>query len=249
MLAYIKWLFTPKSARPAYVLDWFNQNVAVHPKIYPLMARIKVETAQNEVRFIFSSGKYSDEQLWKVHCSTVKHVYTRSMDYPNAKLVNTMIDSIISAIKDVDAGVKTLDNYYSRLWDNTNFNLTEFDYCSSTFDKVSLCPAGVLPLMEATERDIRAQGRYKDELALKADMEKYYNYIIRKFAKRLKGTTPLAREPHMDVRTFEEWRLAQDLIEKADAEEEMLSKTCKKVLDDIRGYKNMGGAASCAAAN
>lgn len=170
MLAYLKWLFTPKSARPAYVLKWFNKNVAVHPKIY-----------------------------------------------------------------------------YNRLFDKSNFNLTDFDYRSSIFDKVSLCPAGVLPLMEATERDIRAQGRYKDELALKADLEKYYNYIIREFAKRLKGATPLAREPYMDVKTFEEWRLAQDLIEKADAEEEMLSKTCKKVLDDIRGYKNMGGGASCAA--
>lgn len=247
MLAYLKWLFTPKSARPAYVLEWFNKNVAVHPKIYPLMARIKVETAENAVRFIFSSGKYSAEQLGKLHCSTVKSVFTRSMDYPNAKLVDTLVDSIISAIEDVDAGVKSLDKYYSRLFDNSNFNLTDFDFRSSIFDKVSLCPAGVLPLMEATERDIRAQGRYKDELALKADLEKYYNYIIRKFAKRLKGATPFAREPYMDVRTFEEWRLAQDLIEKADAEEEMLSKKCKKVLDDIRGCKNMGGSASCAA--
>ena len=248
MLSFIKWLFTPKSARPAYVLDWFNKNVAVHPKIYPLMGKIKVEPAQDELRFtVLSLGKYSEEQLQKVYCSTVRRMYTSEMNCPNAQLVDTWIDSITFAVKDVEAGVKSLDKYYSRLFDNTNFNLTEFDYRSSTFDKVSLCPAGVLPLMDATERDIRAQGRYKDELALKADMEKYYNYIIRKFAKRLKGTTPLAREPYMDVNTFEEWRLNQDRIEKIEAEEEMLSKTCKKVLDDIRGYKNMGGAASCAA--
>lgn len=250
MLAYLKWLFTPKSARPAYVLDWFNKNVAGHPKIYPLMGKIKVEPAQNELRFsVLSLGKYSEEQLQKVHCSTVRRLYTGEMNYPNAKLVDTLIDSITFAIKDVEAGVKSLDKYYSRLFDNSNFNLTDFTYRSSTFDKVTLCPAGVLPLIEATERDISAQGRYKDEVALNADIGKYYDYIIRKFAKRLKGATPFAREPYMDVKTFEEWRLTQDLIAKADAEEERLSKTCTKVLDDIRGYKNMCGAASCEAAN
>lgn len=249
MLSFLKWLFTPKSDRPAYVLDWFNKNVAVHPKVAPLMDRLKVETLTDELRFTVSSGKYSDEQLWKVHGTNTSHLYTRAMDYPNAKLVNTLVDSITYRVKEVDAGVKSLDKYYNRIFDNSNFNLTDFDYSSSTFNAVSLCPGGVLPLIAATERDIRAQGRYKDELALKADMGKYYDYIIRKFAKRLKGATPLAREPYMDVKTFEEWRLTQDRIAEADAEEEQLSKTCKKVLDDIRGYKNMGGGASCAAAN
>ena len=71
MLAYLKWLFTPKSARPAYVLEWFNKNVAVHPKIYPLMRKIKVEPAHNELWFTVLSLGYSEEQLQKVHCSTL----------------------------------------------------------------------------------------------------------------------------------------------------------------------------------
>ena len=112
---------------------------------------------------------------------------------------------------------------------------------------MSLCPAGVLPLMEATEQDIKRQGLYKDELSLKADLNKYYDYIIKEFSKRLNGRKPKASSPHIDVFTFEEWSIDIDIIAKADAEEERLSKTCTKVLDDIRGYKNMGGAASCAA--
>lgn len=247
MLAYLKWLFTPKSDRPAYVLDWFNKNIAVNPKLVPFMGRLKVETAQDELRFIVSSGVFSDEQLWKVHCTNVKHLYTRTMDYPSEKQGNSLIDSIIYHIKEVDAAVKSLDKYFLRIFDNSNFKLTAFDYSSSTFDQVSLCPAGVLPLMEATEQDVKRQGLYKDELSLKADLGKYYDYIIKEFAKRLKGRKPQASSPHIDVKTFEEWRVDRDIIAKADAEEERLSKTCTKVLDDIRGYKNMGGAASCAA--
>lgn len=247
MLAYLKWLFTPKSERPDYVLDWFNKNVAVNPKLAPFMGRIKVETTHDELLFIVSSGAYSDEQLWKVHCTKVKHLYTRAMEYPNAKLGNSLIDSIIYHIKEVDAAVKSLDKYFLRIFDTSNFNLTGFDYSSSTFDRVSLCPAGVLPLMEATEQDIKKQGLYKDEVSLKADLGKYYDYIIKEFSKRLKGRKPQASSPHIDVKTFEEWRIDREVIAKSDAEEERLSKVCKKVLDDIRGYKNMGGAASCAA--
>lgn len=247
MLAYLKWLFTPKSDRPAYVLDLFNKNIAGNPKLAPFMGRLKVETANDELLFIVSSGAYSDEQLWKVHCTNVKHLYTRAMDYPNAKWGESLIDSIIYHIKEVDAAVKSLDKYFLRIFDNSNFNLTEFDYSSSTFDQVSLCPAGVLPLMEATEQDVKKQGLYKDELSLKADLGKYYDYIIKEFSKRLNGRKPKASSPHMNVKTFEEWRIDRDLIAKVDAEEERLSKTCTKVLDDIRGYKNMGGAASCAA--
>lgn len=247
MLAYLKWLFTPKSDRPAYVLDWFNKNIAVNPKLAPFMGRIKVETTHDELLFTVSSGAYSDEQLWKVHCTKVKHLYTRAMEYPNAKLGDSLIDSIIYHIKEVDAAVKSLDKYFLRIFDTSNFNLTGFDYSSSTFDRVSLCPAGVLPLMEATEQDIKKQGLYKDELSLKADLGKYYDYIIKEFSKRLKGRKPQASSPHIDVKTFEEWRIDREVIAKSDAEEERLSKVCKKVLDDIRGYKNMGGAASCAA--
>ncbi len=247
MLAYLKWLFTPKSDRPAYVLDWFNKNIAVNPKLAPFMGRIKVETTHDELLFTVSSGAYSDEQLWKVHCTKVKHLYTRAMEYPNAKLGDSLIDSIIYHIKEVDAAVKSLDKYFLRIFDTSNFNLTGFDYSSSTFDQVSLCPAGVLPLMEATEQDIKKQGLYKDELSLKADLGKYYDYIIKEFSKRLKGRKPQASSPHIDVKTFEEWRIDREVIAKSDAEEERLSKVCKKVLDDIRGYKNMGGAASCAA--
>lgn len=247
MLAYLKWLFTPKSDRPAYVLDWFNKNIAVNPKLAPFMRRLKVETTHDELLFIVSSGAYSDEQLWKVHCTNVKHLYTRAMDYPSAKWGDSLIDSIIYHIKEVDAAVKSLDKYFLRIFDNSNFNLTDFDYRSSTFDQVSVCPAGVLPLMEATEQDVKKQGLYKDELSLKADLGKYYDYIIKEFSKRLKGRKPQASSPHMNVKTFEEWRIDRDIIAKADAEEERLSKTCTKVLDDIRGYKNMGGAASCAA--
>lgn len=247
MLAYLKWLFTTKSDRPAYVLDWFNKNIAVNPKLAPFMRRLKVETTHDELLFIVSSGAYSDEQLWKVHCTNVKHLYTRAMDYPSAKWGDSLIDSIIYHIQEVDAAVKSLDKYFLRIFDNSNFNLTDFDYRSSTFDQVSLCPAGVLPLMEATEQDVKKQGLYKDELSLKADLGKYYDYIIKEFSKRLKGRKPQASSPHMNVKTFEEWRIDRDIIAKADAEEERLSKTCTKVLDDIRGYKNMGGAASCAA--
>lgn len=247
MLAYLKWLFTPKSERPDYVLDWFNKNIAVNPKLAPFMGRIKVETAQDELRFVVSSGVYSDEQLWKVHCTNVKHLYTRAMEYPSAKQGDSLIDSIIYHIKEVDAAVKSLDKYFLRIFDKSNFNLTAFDYSSSTFEQVSLCPAGVLPLMDATEQDIKRQGLYKDEVSLKADLGKYYDYIIKKFSKWLNGRKPLASSPHIDVKTFEEWRIDRDIIAKSDAEEERLSKTCKKVLDDIRGYKNMGGAASCAA--
>lgn len=233
MISYLKWLFTPKSDRPAYVLDWFKKNVAVHPKVAPLMDRLKVETANDELRFTVSSGKYSNEQMWKVHGNNTSHLYTRSMDYPNAKLVNTLVDSITYRVKEVDAGVTSLDKYYNRIFDNSNFNLTDFDYSSSTFAQVSLCPAGVLPLMEATEQDIKRQGLYKDELSLKADLGKYYDYIIKEFSKRLKGSKPQARSPYIDVKTFEEWRIDRDIIAKADAEEERLSKTCTKVLDDI----------------
>lgn len=247
MFAYLKWLFTPKSDRPAYVLDWFNKNVAGNPKLAPFMGRIKVETAQDELRFIVSSGAYSDEQLWKVHCTNVKHLYTRAMECPNATRGDSLIDSIIHHIKEVDEAVKSLDKYFLRIFDKSYFNLTGFDYSSSTFDQVSLCPAGVLPLIDATEQDIKRQGLYKDELALKADLGKYYDYIIKKFSKWLKGRKPLASSPHIDVKTFEEWRIDRDIIAKFDAEEERLSNTCKKVLDDIRGYKTMGGAASCAA--
>jgi hypothetical protein len=247
MLSYLKWLFTPKSDRPAYVLDWFNKNVAGNPKLAPFMGRIKVEIAQDELRFVVSSGAYSDEQLWKVHCTNVKHLYTRAMECPNAKRGDSLIDSIIHHIKEVDEAVKSLDKYFLRIFDKSYFNLTGFDYSSSTFDQVSLCPAGVLPLMDATEQDIKRQGLYKDEASLKADLGKYYDYIIKEFSKRLKGRKPQASSPHMNVKTFEEWRIDRDIIAKSDAEEERLSKTCKKVLDDIRGYKNMGGAASCAA--
>ncbi len=247
MLEYIKWLFTPKSERPDYVLDWFNKNIAVNPKLAPFMGRLKVETAQDEVRFIVSSGAYSDEQLWKVHCTKVKHLYTRAMECPNAKKGDSLIDSIIHHIKEVDDAVKSLDKYFLRIFDKSNFNLTAFDYSSSTFEQVSLCPAGVLPLMDATEQDIKRQGLYKDELSMKEDLGKYYDYIIKKFSKWLNGRKPLASSPHIDVKTFEEWRIDRDIIAKSDAEEERLSKTCKKVLDDILGYKNMGGAASCAA--
>lgn len=233
MIAYLKWLFTPKSERPHYVLDWFNKKVAVHPKIAPLMGRLKVEIAQDEVRFTVSSGKYSDEQMWKVHCTNMSHLYTRTMDYPNAKLVNTFVDSITYKVKEVDAGVKSLDKYYNRLWDNSNFNLTDFDYGSSTFDQVTVCPAGVLPLMEATEQDIKRQGLYKDELSLKEDLGKYYDYIIKEFSKRLKGRKPQASSPHIKVKTFEEWRIDRDIIAKHDEEEERLRKTCTKVLDDM----------------
>lgn len=233
MLAYIKWLFTPKSDRPDYVLDWFNKNIAVNPKLVPFMGRLKVETAQDELRFIVSSGVYSDEQLWKVHCTNVKHLYTRAMEYPSAKQGDSLIDSIIYHIKEVDAAVKSLDKYFLRIFDNSNFNLTSFDYRSSTFDQVSLCPAGVLPLMEATEQDIKRQGLYKDEPSLKADLGKYYDYIIKEFSKRLKGRKPQASSPHIDVKIFEEWRIDRDIIAKADAEEERLSKACTKVLEDI----------------
>jgi hypothetical protein len=241
MLAYLKWLFTPKSDRPAYVLDWFNKNIAVNPKLAPFMRRLKVETTHDELLFIVSSGAYSDEQLWKVHCTNVKHLYTRAMDYPSAKWGDSLIDSIIYHIKEVDAAVKSLDKYFLRIFDNSNFNLTEFDYSSSTFDQVSLCPAGVLPLMEATEQDIKQQGLYKDEASLKADLGKYYDYIIKEFSKRLKGRKPQASSPHMNVKTFEEWRIDRDLIAKVDAEEERLSKTCTKVLDDIKSSQNKLG--------
>lgn len=233
MLAYLKWLFTPKSERPDYVLDWFNKNVAVNPKLAPFMGRIKVETAQDELRFIVSSGSYSDEQLWKVHCTNVKHLYTRAMECPNAKRGDSLIDSIIHHIKEVDEAVKSLDKYFLRIFDKSNFNLTGFDYSTSTFDRVSLCPAGVLPLMEATEQDIKRQGLYKDEVSLKADLGKYYDYIIKKFSKRLKGRKPQASSPSIDVSTFEEWRIDREAIARYDAEEERLSKVCKKVLDDI----------------
>ena len=233
MLAYLKWLFTPKSERPEYVLDWFNKNVAGNPKLAPFMGRIKVEIAQDELRFVVSSGAYSDEQLWKVHCTNVKHLYTRAMEYPNEKKANSLIDSIIHHIKDVDAAVNSLDKYFLRIFDRSNFNLTDFDYSSSTFNQVSVCPAGVLPLMEATEQDIKRQGLYKDDASLKADLGKYYDYIIKKFSKRLKGRKPQASSPSIEVRTFEEWRIDRDAIARYDAEEERLSKVCKKVLDDI----------------
>jgi hypothetical protein len=89
--------------------------------------------------------------------------------------------------------------------------------------------------MEATEKDIKRQGNhlYNDELALKADLGNYYNYIIKEFSKRLNGRKPKASSPHIDVKTFEEWRIDRDIIAKADAEEERLSKACTKVLDDI----------------
>lgn len=233
MLAYLKWLFTPKSERPDYVLDWFNKNVAGNPQLAPFMGRIKVETAQDELRFVVSSGSYSDEQLWKVHCTNVKHLYTRAMEYPNEKRANSLIDSIIHHIKEVDEAVKSLDKYFLRIFDRSNFNLTDFDYSSSTFNQVSLCPAGVLPLMDATEQDIKRQGLYKDEVSLKADLGKYYDYIIKKFSKRLKGRKPQASSPSIEVRTFEEWRIDREAIARYDAEEERLSKVCKKVLDDI----------------
>ena len=240
MLAYLKWLFTP-SDRPAYVLGWFNKNIAVNPKLAPFMGGVKVETAQDELRFIVSSGAYSDEQLWKVHCTNVKHLYTRAMDYPNAKWADSLIDSIIYHIKEVDAAVKSLDKYFLRIFDNSNFNLTDFDYRSSTFNRVSLCPAGVLPLMEATEQDIKSQGLYKDELSLKADLGAYYNYIIKEFSKWLNGRKPKASSPHIDVKTFEEWRIDRDIIAKSDAEEERLSKACTKVLEDIKSSQNKLG--------
>lgn len=241
MLAYLKWLFTPKSDRPAYVLDWFNKNIAVNPKLAPFMRRLKVETTHDELLFIVSSGAYSDEQLWKVHCTNVKHLYTRAMDYPNAKWGDSLIDSIIYHIKEVDAAVKSLDKYFLRIFDNSNFNLTDFDYSSSTFAQVTVCPAGVLPLMEATEQDVKRQGLYKDELSLKADLGKYYDYIIKEFSKRLKGRKPQASSPHLDVKTFEEWRIDRDIIAKADAEEERLSKACTKVLEDIKSSQNKLG--------
>lgn len=244
MFYRIKWLLTPKSDRPAFVLDWFNKNIAVHPKLAPFMGRLKVETAQDELRFIVSLGKYSDEQLWKVHCTQVKHLYTRAMDYPNAKLGDSLIDSIIYHIEDVDAAVKTLDKYFLRIFDTSNFNLTAFDLRSSTYDQVSLCPAGVLPLMEATEQDVKRQGLYKDKFALKADLGKYYDYIIGVFARRIKGRTPLASEPYINVNTFEEWRINQGIINNNNAEEERLSKNCTKVLDDIRNYKIVGSSNS-----
>ena len=98
MLAYLKWLFTPKSDRPAYVLDWFNKNIAVNPKLAPFMGRLNVETAQDELRFIVSSGSYSDEQLWKVHCTNLCHGYY-SFDVKAQRIENIPADELRKLIE------------------------------------------------------------------------------------------------------------------------------------------------------
>jgi hypothetical protein len=247
MLPYLRWLFTAKKDRAVYLLDCFNNYIAGDKRIEPVLGRLTVATTADEFRITISNDKYSAEQLWKARCTNTINIYTPTMDYPNSKLYNKLITIILEKVAEIDTAVDMLSKYHHRLFDNENFSMTSFCDESKIYESVTICPGGVLPLITATEQDIKTQERYEIIEGRKADLDAYYQYIIGAFKDYLDGSTPHCFSPYIDIMSFESWLDYRPAIEKDKRIEAETSKKCARVLDDIKGISNMGGGASCAA--
>ena len=170
------------------------------------------------------------------------------MDYPNAKYGKKLIENIIEKVITVEKAVDRLEKMHHRMFgENKHFNMTNYEGESNTYESVSLCPAGVLPLMEATEKDLIHQEPDVTPQKRKADLDAYYQYIIKAFRDYLDGGTPHCFSPYINIMSFEIWRENLPELEREKLAETEETKKCIKVLDDIKGISNMGGGASCAA--
>lgn len=247
MLSYLKWLFTARRDRASFVLNWFNKYIAGHKSLAPYLGRLTITTTNDELRITVSNSKYTAEQLWKVCCTNEIQIYTPTMDYPNTKFGEKLIQCIIEKVADVDNAVERLSRFHNRLFDSENFTMASFSNPSKIYESVSICPAGVLPLIETTEKDILSLEWYNSIEERKADLGGYYQYIINAFKDYLDGGTPHCFAPYIHIMSFEMWRENRPDIEKDKRVEAETAKKCAKVLDDIKGISNMGGGASCAA--
>lgn len=165
------------------------------------------------------------------------------MDYPNAKYGKNLIESIIKKIAEVDNAVELLARFHHRLFDETKFSMTNFEKGSNEYESVTLCPAGVLPLIDATEKDLQ-KTEWVEPKKRKADLDAYYQYIIKAFRDSLDGGTPHCFSPYIDIMSFESWRKTMPELEQEKLAEAEATKKCAKVLDDIKGISNITGWAS-----
>jgi len=247
MLPYLKWVFTPIDKRVDYVFDWFNKNIACHKSLKQYANRLTVTKIENDLVISISSGAYSPEDLWIGLCSNKVAIFCPIMDYPNAKYGKNLIESIIKKIAEVDNAVELLARFHHRLFEATKFSMTNYEKASNKYESVSLCPAGVLPLIDATEKDLQTKESIEDPGKRLADLKAYYKYIIEAFRDYIDGGTPHCFSPYIHIMSFESWRETLPDIERAKLAEAEATKQCAKVLDDIKGISNMGGGASCAA--
>lgn len=244
MFPYLKWIFTPTSKRAGYAFNWFNKNIVCHESLTQYANRLTVTKTEDEIVISISSGAYSPEDLWKVRCSNKIAIFWPGMNYPNAKYGKNLIISIIEKIADVDNAVERLARFHHRLFEATEFSMRDFGKESNEY--VSLCPAGVLPLIDATKKDLQKTEWVEPEKR-KADLDAYYQYIIKAFQDYLDGCTPHCFSPYIDIMSFESWRETLPELEREKLAEAEATKKCTKVLDAIKGISNMGGGASCAA--
>ena len=236
MLSRLKWMFTSKQNRIPYVLEWYEKCIVVHPRIKQYVGRFNIEIAGNELHFVVKCSDYSYKQLWKVGVSAVYPLYTSTMEYPyDSEFIDDFVHAIAMKVDAVDATVRLLNKMYSRLLENINFNMTHYDKYDDIYGLVSLCPAGVMPLIDATEKDLIRSGMYEDAPSRKAILADYYSYIIGMFKSVLAGRTPTATTPYVNVASFEQWLYLKESIEKNSDNENELRKQCSKVLDDICG--------------
>lgn len=246
MLPYLKWVFTPIDNRVDYVFAWFNENIASHESLKPYANRLTVTKTENDLVISISSGAYSEEDLWKVCCSNKIVLFCPGMNYPNEKYGKNLIGCIIEKIFDVDNAVELLAKFHHRLFEASEFSMTNFESRSNEYESVSLCPAGVLPLIDATEKDLQ-KTECDEPQKRKAELDAYYQYIIEAFRDYLDGGTPHCFSPYIHIMSFESWRETLPELERNKLAEAEATKKCAKVLDDIKGISNMGGGASCAA--
>ena len=172
----------------------------------------------------------------EVGTGTVYTLYTSTMEYPyDSEFIDDFVHTIAMKVDAVGAAVRLLNKMYSRLFENSNFTMTRYEKCVDMYVDVSLCPAGVMPLIDATEKDLVRSGMYEDATSRKAILAEYYAYIIDKFKYYLAGRIPTATYTYVDINSFEQWLDMKESIDKSNAIENELRKQCSKVLDDIRG--------------
>lgn len=247
MLSYLKWLFTAKKDRAIYLLDSFNNYIAGDKRLETVITRLTVATTVDEFRITISNDKYSAEQLWKAHCTNTINIYTPTMDYPNSKFCNKIIAIILEKVAEIDTAVDRLSKYHHRLFEHENFNMASFCDKFKIYESVSLCPAGVLPLIDATEKDLQKTEWFEEPKKRKTYLDAYYQYIIKAFQDYLDGGTPHCFSPYIQIMSFESWREILPELEREKLAEAEAAKKCARVLGDIKGISNMGGGASCAA--
>ena len=243
MFPYLKWIFTPTSKRAGYAFDWFNKNIACNESLTQYANRLTVTKNEDEIVISISSGAYSPEDLWMVLCSNKVAIFCPIMDYPNAKYGKNLIESIIKKIAEVDNAVELLARFHHRLFEATKFSMTNVEKGSNEYESVTLCPAGVLPLIDATEKDLQ-KTEWVEPKKRKADLDAYYQYIIKAFRDSLDGGTPHCFSPYIHIMSFESWRETLPELERNKLAEAEATKKCAKVLDDIKGISNITGWAS-----